>query len=70
MSKKIFILTLFLFCALNNYSQTLVSTEPTLKTVVLENFTGINCSNCPDGHAIAESIRAANPDRVIIVGVH
>ncbi len=52
------------------WSQTLVSTEPTLKTVVLENFTGINCPNCPSGHAIAESIRAANPDRVIIVGVH
>lgn len=61
---------LMLVFSLKLTAQTLVSTEPTLKTVVLENFTGINCPNCPDGHSIAESIRAANPDRVIIVGVH
>ena len=68
--KSLFLINVILFLSLITYSQTLVSTDPELKTVVLEEFTGINCPNCPDGHAIAENIRAANPDRVIIVGIH
>ena len=34
-------------------SQTFVSTTPENKNVILEEFTGITCVYCPDGHRIA-----------------
>jgi thiol-disulfide isomerase/thioredoxin len=50
--------------------QTIVSTSPENKNVVLEEFTGINCGYCPQGHAIANQISAANPDRVVVINIH
>ncbi len=50
--------------------QTIVSTTPQNKNVVLEEFTGINCGYCPQGHAIANSITSANPGRVVVINVH
>lgn len=47
-----------------------VSTEPQYKKALLEEFTGINCGNCPDGHAIAAKIQLAQPDNVFIMSVH
>lgn len=58
---------LFVFAA---YGQTIVSTTPDDKNVVMEEFTGINCVYCPDGHAIARAIQNANPDRVSIINIH
>lgn len=52
------------------FAQTLVSTSPQNKKVVLEEFTGINCVFCPDGHTIAQAIKDQNPDDVILVNVH
>ncbi len=52
------------------FAQTLVSTNPQNKKVVLEEFTGINCVYCPDGHAIAQSIKDQNPDDVFLVNIH
>ena len=34
-------------------AQTFVSTTPENKNVILEEFTGISCGFCPDGHLIA-----------------
>jgi hypothetical protein len=50
--------------------QTIVSTTPQNKNVVLEEFTGINCVYCPQGHAVANQITAANPGRVVVINVH
>lgn len=50
--------------------QTIVSTTPQNKNVVLEEFTGINCGYCPQGHAVANSISSANPGRVVVINVH
>jgi hypothetical protein len=36
----------------------------------LEEFTGINCVYCPSGHAIAQAIQDANPDRVSLINIH
>ena len=47
-----------------SFSQTLVTTMNTAKNVVLEEFTGIYCQFCPDGHRIAEELSSNNPDRV------
>ncbi|MCD4791695.1 MAG: T9SS type A sorting domain-containing protein [Bacteroidales bacterium] len=51
-------------------SQTIVSTDPENKNVVLEEFTGINCSACPYGHAEAQGIMDNNPDDVFIINIH
>lgn len=51
-------------------AQTLVGTSVEPRNAVLEEFTGINCVNCPDGHARANALAAAHPGRVVIINVH
>lgn len=46
-----------------------VSTEVSAKGVLLEEFTGINCGWCPQGHAIAAKLAKASPE-VYVVAVH
>lgn len=47
-----------------------VDTESRLRKVLLEEFTAINCGNCPAGHAVAANIESAWPEEVIVVGIH
>lgn len=56
--------------AFASFGQTIVPTTPQNKSVVLEEFTGIYCTFCPDGHAIAQAIQNANPDRVSLINIH
>lgn len=70
MFKKLPLILLFTFFAFATYGQTIVSTTPENKNVVLEEFTGIYCVYCPDGHAIAKSIQDANPGRVSLINIH
>src|SRR5699024_9842497 len=58
------------FFAFTAFGQTIVSTSPEKRNVVLEEFTGIYCVYCPDGHAIAQAIQDANPDRVSLINIH
>lgn len=51
-------------------SQVYVSTTPMNKVAVIEEFTGVRCSNCPDGHATLASILTANPGQAIGIGYH
>ncbi len=51
-------------------AQSIVSTEPQNKNVVLEEYTGIHCTYCPDGHRIAEGIAASHPGDVVLINVH
>lgn len=66
----------FLMCALaclfrvNAQEPQFVSTEQTNRNVIIEEFTGRNCPNCPDGHAYANRIVANNPGRVWAVNIH
>jgi hypothetical protein len=55
------------FCA---YTQEFVVTSPQLKAVVLEEYTGMKCPYCPQGHAVAESILTGNPGKVSVIAVH
>ena len=41
-----------------------------LKNVVIEEFTGVRCPNCPQGHQIIQAIKAANGERVLSVSLH
>ena len=40
------------------------------KNVVLEEFTGIHCQYCPDGHHRAQLIQDAHPDDVVLINIH
>lgn len=51
-------------------SQTFVSTTPENKKVILEEFTGVNCVYCPQGHVIANNIKNANPNNVFLINIH
>ena len=70
--KKIFTLSLFvlLCCCFQLRAQQYVSTEPTNRNVILEEFTGRDCGYCPAGHAVANNIAAANPGRFWAVNIH
>lgn len=47
-----------------------VSKDAANRNVVLEEFTGVNCGYCPDGHRIANEMMAANPGRVFAINIH
>lgn len=69
--KKITLSLIFTtFYSLLSFSQTIVSTTPQNRKVILEEFTGINCVYCPQGHTIANNIKNANPTNVFLVNVH
>ncbi len=51
-------------------AQVIVGTDPENKNTVLEEFTGIHCVFCPQGHAIAQGIQNANPDDVFLINIH
>jgi hypothetical protein len=68
MEKKL--LLLIFFTAFSTFAQTIVSTTPQNKKVILEEFTGVNCQFCPSGHAIANAIKNANPADVFLINIH
>ena len=49
---------------------TFVSTQPSNKNVVIEEFTGTNCTWCPAGHKIVNAISTANPGRIVAINIH
>lgn len=40
------------------------------RVVLLEEFTGQRCVNCPDAHAVIESLQEQYPDNLISVSIH
>ncbi|MDD2985851.1 Omp28-related outer membrane protein [Flavobacterium sp.] len=51
-------------------AQTFVSTTPENKKAILEEFTGVNCVYCPQGHSIANSIKNNDPNNVFLINIH
>jgi len=70
MKKGITLFLAILMVSAPSFAQTIVGTDPENKNVVLEEFTGIHCGFCPDGHAIAQAIYDAHPDDVILINIH
>jgi hypothetical protein len=68
--KKISAFTLMMLFAVLLSAQSLTTNQPLNKNVVLEEYTGIHCTYCPDGHAIAASILANHPGRVTVIAIH
>ncbi len=42
----------------------------TARNILIEDFTGQKCVNCPDGTKIIESLQNVYPDRIIAVGIY
>ena len=64
------ILLLFTLASFFVGAQTFVSTAPENKNVILEEFTGISCVYCPDGHKIGQQLHDANPNDVFLINIH
>jgi hypothetical protein len=68
--KKLLSFLLVACFATTLFAQTIVSTEPSNKNVILEEYTGTNCVYCPDGHKTANQIMTNNPGRAWAINVH
>lgn len=70
MKNKLLLVFIGLMISPGLFSQNYVSPEPGDKNVILEEFTGVNCPNCPSGHQTAASILANNPGRAFVIAYH
>ena len=70
MKKVYLVLFVLLAFGFNLKAQQYVSTEPSNRNVILEEFTGRGCGYCTDGHRIANQIMANNPGRVWAINIH
>ncbi|MBR5602632.1 MAG: Omp28-related outer membrane protein [Bacteroidales bacterium] len=73
MKKAITFLTLLLFLGGKLFSQgapQYVSTNPSLKNMVIEEFTGRNCHACPSGHKTANRLLRENPGRLFLINIY
>ncbi len=62
-------LGLFSICSLL-YGQARVSVQPRPKAVLLEEYTGKGCGNCPAGAAMAAHLKALRGDGLQVVAIH
>jgi hypothetical protein len=51
-------------------AQTIVSTTPENKKVILEEFTGTGCPNCPGGHTAAATLLNDNLGNLFVIAYH
>jgi hypothetical protein len=70
MIKKVTLSIAFSFFGLAAFAQTIVSTTAENRNVILEEFTGVNCGFCPEGHVIAQQLKEDNPVDVFLVNIH
>ena len=70
MKKLLLSVTLLACVCLFTNAQLPVSTAPENKNVVLEEFTGVNCYYCPDGHKLAQQLADDNPGDVVLINIH
>ena len=67
--KNLIVILLSVVCYGVN-AQTFVSTTPENKNVVLEEFTGIYCTFCPDGHVIGQGLHDSYPNDIFLINIH
>jgi hypothetical protein len=69
--KKIFTsLMVLLAFTIGSLAQSITTSQPLKKNAILEEYTGIHCTYCPQGHAIAQSILDNNPGRAAVIAIH
>lgn len=47
-----------------------VSTKPSKKRLLIEEFTGIHCGNCPDGHHQINELLKVQGDKISVIAIH
>lgn len=67
--KKVFTL-IIVALALQINAQQFVSTEVENRNVFIEEYTGKNCTWCPEGQMVANGIARTYPGRVFLVNIH
>jgi hypothetical protein len=70
MKKFTLVVMALLALAFSVKAQQYVSTEPSNRNVILEEFTGRTCTWCPSGHVIANNIASSHPNRFWSVNIH
>lgn len=70
MKKLSLLFVALLAFVLGSNAQQYVSTTPSNRNVILEEFTGRGCGYCTDGHRIANEIVANNPNRAWAINIH
>ncbi len=70
MKKNYFFQLFLLLISFNLFAQLPVSHTAENKNAVLEEFTGMHCTYCPDGHKIANQIHEAHPNDVVLINIH
>lgn len=56
--------------AISARAQEMVSTDPMPRNVVIEEFTGIHCVNCPKGHKASQEMVDTYPGKVFAINIH
>ncbi|MDE6113045.1 MAG: Omp28-related outer membrane protein, partial [Bacteroidales bacterium] len=56
--------------AMAQETPTLVSTEAQNRKILIEEFTGIGCGNCPRAHRTSNGIVAAYPGQAFVINIH
>jgi len=47
-----------------------VSKTPENRNILLEEYTGVNCGYCPDGHRISDQLHATYGDKFLAINIH
>ena len=68
--KKLLLTALSITAGLGAFAQLPVSQTQQKKKVVLEEYTGIHCPACPNGHKKSNELKAAYPDDVFVINIH
>ncbi len=68
--KQILLIVFIAVFAPSAFAQLPVSTFPQNKKAVIEEFTGISCQYCPDGHKRSNDIIKANPGNAFAINIH
>ena len=69
MRKALFLATATLL-TVGVHAQTIVSTTPQHRNVLIEEYTGQQCQWCPAGHKVANQVMAAHPDHAWAINIH
>ncbi len=71
MKSRIFLTLVIALCVGQlAWAQSLVSTKPYHRVIVLEEFTGINCGYCPDGHRLATLLYNKYNQEPVLINIH
>ncbi len=70
MKTKITFIVLMIAMSSGLIAQNYVSTDPQNKNAIIEEFTGVRCVYCPQGHTIVHQILETYPGQAFVVGYH